>query len=94
MIEKIAGQPGEFDVILKINDEVQSESIKIGAIVQATGWKEYDPENLGELGYGKSEKVITGIQLEEYIKNGKENKALNGKPLESITFIQCAGSRD
>jgi quinone-modifying oxidoreductase subunit QmoB len=94
LIEKISGQPGEFDVTLKINDEVQSESIKIGAIVQATGWKEYDPNNLGELGYGKSEKVITGLQLEEYIKNGKENSALNGKPIKSITFIQCAGSRD
>ena len=94
LIDKISGQPGEFDVTLKINDEVQTETMKVGAVVQATGWKEYDPNKLGELGYGKSEKVITGIQLEEYIKNGKENKALNGKPIESITFIQCAGSRD
>ncbi len=94
LIEKISGQPGEFNVTLKINNEVQTESLKIGAIVQATGWKEYNPNNLGELGYGKFENVITGIQLEEYIKNGKENSALNGKPIESITFIQCAGSRD
>ncbi|NNG26418.1 MAG: hydrogenase iron-sulfur subunit [Ignavibacteriaceae bacterium] len=94
LIEKISGAPGDFKVTLKINNEIQSEPLKVGAIVQATGWKEYDPNNLGELGYGKFDNVITGIQLEEYFKNGKPNSAMNGKPVESITFIQCAGSRD
>lgn len=93
-IEKISGQPGDFSVTLRINNEIQQDAIKIGAIVQATGWKPYDANKLGELGYGKYDNVITGIQLEEYFKTGKENKALNGKPVESVTFIQCAGSRD
>ena len=94
LIDRISGQPGEFIVTLKINDEVQPEKLKVGSIVQATGWKEYDPNNLGEYGYGKFDNVITGIQLEEYFKSGKENSALNGKPVKSFTFIQCAGSRD
>lgn len=94
LIEKISGQPGDFTVALKINNEVQSETLKVGAIIQATGWKHYDPNNLGELGYGKFDKVITGIQLEEFIKNGNNNNVLNGKPIKSVTFIQCAGSRD
>jgi quinone-modifying oxidoreductase subunit QmoB len=94
LIEKISGQPGDFTVTLKINNEVQSESLKIGAIVQATGWKQYDPNKLGEYGYGKLDKVITGIQLEEFIKNGTNNNVLNGKPIKSVAFIQCAGSRD
>ncbi len=93
-IEKISGQPGDFNVSFKINNEVQAEPIKVGAIVQSTGWKPYDPNKLGELGYGKFNNVITNIELEEYFKSGKENGALNGKPVESITFIQCAGSRD
>ncbi|MEJ2507416.1 MAG: FAD-dependent oxidoreductase, partial [Ignavibacteriaceae bacterium] len=94
LIEKISGQPGDFTVTLKTNNEVQSETLKVGAIVQATGWKQYDPNKLGELGYGKFDKVITGIQLEEFIKNGANNNVLNGKPIKSVTFIQCAGSRD
>ncbi|MBT8381189.1 MAG: hydrogenase iron-sulfur subunit [Ignavibacteria bacterium] len=94
LIEKISGAPGDFTVMLKINNEVQSEPFKVGAIVQATGWKEYDPNNLGELGYGKFDNVITGIQLEEFFKSGKSNSAINGKPVESFTFIQCAGSRN
>ena len=93
LIEKISGQPGDFDVIFKVNGQNQ-EAVKIGAIVQATGWKPYDPNKLGDLGYGKFDNIITNIQFEEFIKNGKENTALNGKPVKSITFIQCAGSRD
>jgi len=93
-IEKISGQPGEFEVTLKMNGEISSDKVKIGAIIQATGWKEYDPNKLSELGYGKYDNVITGNQLEEYFKSGKENSAINGKSVKSITFIQCAGSRD
>jgi quinone-modifying oxidoreductase subunit QmoB len=94
LIKKIHGQPGKFDVTLKINNEVQADKLKIGSIIQATGWKQYDPKKLGHLGYGKFDNVISSIELEEYIKNGKENSALNGKPVKSFAFIQCAGSRD
>ena len=93
LIEKISGEPGNFSVNVKIKNS-SSETFKVGAIVQATGWKQYNPEKLVEYGYGKIDKVITGVQLEEYIKNGSNNNILNGKPIKSIAFIQCAGSRD
>jgi quinone-modifying oxidoreductase subunit QmoB len=93
-IEKISGQPGNFDVKFIVENNPQTESVKVGAIVQATGWKQYNPEKLGDLGYGKFDNVITNIQLEESFKSGKGNSAFNGKPIKSITFIQCAGSRD
>jgi quinone-modifying oxidoreductase subunit QmoB len=94
VIEKISGQPGQFVVKLKINKQSQAEPLTVGAIVQATGWKQYNPEKLGHLGYGKFDNVITSIQLEKYFKYGKNNSAMNGKPVKSITFVQCAGSRD
>ena len=93
-IDKISGQPGNFDAKFIINNNAETEPVKVGAIIQATGWKQYKPEKLGELGYGKFDNVITSIQLEESFKNGKSNSAFNGKPIKSITFIQCAGSRD
>jgi len=92
-IEKISGQPGNFDVKILTNG-TPSEPIKVGAIIQATGWKQYKPEKLEELGYGKFDNVITNIQLEESFKKEKSNSAFNGKPIKSIAFIQCAGSRD
>jgi len=104
LIEKISGEPGNFNVELKI-EKSQTENLIVGSIVQATGTKEYDPNNLGDLGYGKFDNVITSIQLEEYFlsetdksetdaNNNKTNDIFNGKPIKSITFIQCAGSRD
>ncbi len=93
-INRISGQPGEFKVKLNTNGKTSDDIITVGSIVQATGWKEYDPANLGELGYSKLKNVITGNQLEEYFINGNENKLFDGNPLKSIAFIQCAGSRD
>ena len=62
-IDKISGQPGNFDAKFIINGNKETETVKVGAIVQATGWKQYKPEKLGELGYGKFDNVITSIQL-------------------------------
>ncbi len=91
LINKISGEPGNFTVSLTINKS-QIETLTTGTIIQATGAKPYNPEKLGELGYGKSNNVFTGVQFEEYFTNGK--KLLDGQPVKSITFIQCAGSRD
>jgi quinone-modifying oxidoreductase, subunit QmoB len=94
LIDKISGEPGNFTVELTANKS-QKENVKTGAIVQATGAKEYNPEKLVDLGYGKFEKVITGNQLEEYfINNGKSKNVFNGSAVKAVTFIQCAGSRD
>ena len=94
LIDKVSGEPGNFNVELTINKS-QKENIKVGAIVQATGAKEYNPEKLADLGYGKFENVITSNQLEEHFKNnGGSKDGWNSKPLKAVTFIQCAGSRD
>ncbi|MFC2084040.1 hydrogenase iron-sulfur subunit [Bacteroidota bacterium] len=102
LIEKISGQPGEFDVSIQNNPETELtdetnnkiESLRVGAIIQATGWKQFNPEKLDYLGYGKLKNVITNIELEEHLKNDKEKNVINGNSVESVTFIQCAGSRD
>lgn len=87
VINKISGEPGNFNVVLNNN-----ESFIVGSIIQATGSKSYNAEKLDEFGYGQIENVMTGVQFEEYFTNGK--KLLNGSPVKSVAFIQCAGSRD
>ena len=91
-IEKISGQPGQFDVTLKTNGS--NPEFRVGAIVQATGWRPYDASRLGYLGYGKSANVITNVQMEEMIAAGEIKLPGNGKQARRIAFIQCAGSRD
>jgi len=90
-IEKITGQPGQFDVSLKNGGE--ATQLRVGAIVQATGWKPYDASRLGHLGYG-CPNVITNVQMEEMAGSGKITRPSDGKPARRIAFIQCAGSRD
>jgi len=66
----------------------------IGSIVQATGWVPYNADKLGKWGYGVSPDVVTNIQMEEMVNNGGIKRPSDGKPIESIAFLQCAGSRD
>ncbi|MFC1989879.1 FAD-dependent oxidoreductase [Chloroflexota bacterium] len=91
-IEKIQGAPGMFDVSLKQNGS--QSSLKAGAIIQATGFTPYDANKLDFLGFGKSPDVITTVQMEEIAREGKVKRPSDGKEVESVAFILCAGSRD
>jgi quinone-modifying oxidoreductase subunit QmoB len=93
-VEKTDGQPGLYDVTIASNGS--SETVKIGAIVMATGWKSYDAAKLDYLGYGKSKNVVTNIEFEEIAKknNGKIVRPSDGKEAQKVAFIQCAGQRN
>ncbi|HTG01645.1 MAG TPA: FAD-dependent oxidoreductase, partial [Nitrospirota bacterium] len=90
-VTKTEGQPGLYSVTLS-----NGETVKIGAIVMATGWKPYDANKLDYLSYGKLKNVVTNIELEEIAKknNGKLLRPSDGKPAMKVAFIQCAGQRD
>ncbi len=93
-VEKTDGQPGLYDVTISSNGA--SETIKIGSIVMATGWKPYDAAKIDHLGYGKFKNVVTNIEFEELAKkgNGKIYRPSDGKEAKKVAFIQCAGQRD
>ena len=85
-IGRIVGAPGKFDVTInKGSDKIE---VKADSFVLAAGWKPYDATKLSHLGYGKPN-VITNIEFEQMAKEGK----ISGD-LESVVFVQCAGSRD
>ncbi|NQT37507.1 MAG: hydrogenase iron-sulfur subunit [Planctomycetes bacterium] len=90
-IEKITGQPGQFDVSVQTNGS--TTQFRAGAIIQATGWKPYDVSKLGHLG-AECQNVVTNVQMEEMIASGKITRPSDGKPARRIAFVQCAGSRD
>ncbi|MGE5327402.1 MAG: FAD-dependent oxidoreductase [Deltaproteobacteria bacterium] len=91
-ILKTEGQPGMFDVTL-LNGGAPFV-YRVGAIVLATGSKPYDASKLSHLGYGTSPDIITGEKFEAMIETGAIVRPSDGKPAESILFVQCAGSRD
>ena len=92
LIEKIEGQPGLLDAHIKSNGNV--ETVRVGSVVVAAGWRPYDATKLSHLGYGLSPDVITNLEMEEMAKKGRIARPSDGKAPQRVAFIQCAGSRD
>jgi len=74
-------------------------TMKVGAIVIATGWRPYDAANIENLGFGKYANVVTNVQLERLAANngptkGKILRPSDNKTVKKVAFVQCAGSRD
>lgn len=102
-IKSISGAPGRFAVEIEQGANGQPAAETVGSVVVATGWKPYEGKNLGGLGYGLTPDVLTNVELEEYyseLSAGGANDGFavsrksDGKPVKSVAFIQCAGSRD
>lgn len=91
-IAQISGAPCMFDAVIKTKGGEVTE--RVGAIVMATGAVPYDPTKLEHLGYGRSPNVVTTDQLEEMAKKGKIVRPSDGKEVQSVAFVLCAGSRD
>ncbi len=91
-ILKTEGQPGQFDVTLQNGGRPSVH--RVGAIVMATGARPYDASKLAHLGYGLSPDVVTPQQFEAILGSGPLTRPSDGKPVESVLFVQCAGSRD
>ena len=94
---KISGAPGLFDVtVTSANGESGGEPVdtfRVGAIVQATGWRPADPR--GSLPYGELEDVVRNVDLEDMVKrDGRITRPSDGKEVKSIAFIQCGGSQN
>ncbi|MEW8316853.1 MAG: FAD-dependent oxidoreductase [Candidatus Thiodiazotropha endolucinida] len=84
-----------------IDLDMQEETIefKAGAVVWATGWKPYDANKIQPYGYDRIANVITSVEFERMADpngptSGKLVRPSDGKEVNSVAFIQCAGSRD
>lgn len=75
------------------------EKLEVGCMVVSTGYDIYEPNDLVNYGFGKSKNIITALQLERIIDSntqvlGELWKPSDGTVPESLTYIQCVGSRD
>jgi len=81
--------------------DMKTESVKIhvASIIWATGWVPYDAAKIDNLKFNESESIITNMMMERMAApngptQGKIARPGDNKPIESIAFVQCAGSRD
>lgn len=82
---------------IHFDDTEKKESIRVGAIVVATGYDPFDPALKPEYGYGKYPEVLTALELERLCSASGPTLGeiiVNGKKPSKVFFIQCVGSRD
>jgi len=88
------GFMGNFDSTLASVGETQAETqriqIKHGVIILATGGEEYKGE---EYCYGKSDRIVTGLEFEQLLALHAEGKATAEDPPlpDSLATIFCVG---
>jgi len=86
---------GAIDLGMK----AETITVKVGAVVTATGWNPYDATKMDNLGFGKVQNVVTNMMMERISApngptQGKIVRPSDGKEVKNIAFVQCAGSRD
>jgi len=87
-----------YDAIdLEMEPEIIEEEVQ--AVIWATGWEPYDAAKIENLGFTEHENVITNVMMERLGSGsgptaGKILRPSDSKEIESIAFVQCAGSRD
>ncbi len=84
---------------IDLNMKAETVTVKVGAVVMATGWNPYDATKMDNLSFGKVQNVITNMMMERLAApngptQGKITRPSDGKEVKNIAFVQCAGSRD
>ncbi|HYA45600.1 MAG TPA: 4Fe-4S binding protein, partial [Acidimicrobiales bacterium] len=77
----------------------REEEVVVGAVVVATGHKEFDASRKFALGFGRFANVITQSQLARLLSasgptGGELRRPSDGAAPKSVLMLQCVGSRD
>jgi len=84
---------------IELEMKAETFEVEVQSVIWATGWEPYDATKIEGLGFGEHEDVITNVMMERLASPsgptaGKIQRPSDGKEIESIAFVQCAGSRD
>ena len=91
-ITKTSGAPGRFSADIT-TESGSTATENFGAIIQASGWKEFDPSALAYLGSANAD-VVTNVELEALANaagDGPIKRPSDGKEVKSVVFVQNAG---
>jgi len=88
----------KYDAV-DLDMKTETITLNVASIVWATGWDPYAPEKIDTLSYSSSDAIVTNMMVERMAApsgptGGKIVIPGSDKEIESIGFVQCAGSRD
>lgn len=84
---------------INYEDEERTETLEVGSIIVAAGYKPFDAAARAEYGYGVYDNVVTSLEFERVLAangptSGHVVRRSDGEPVKKLAFIQCVGSRD
>ncbi|MBS3758659.1 MAG: CoB--CoM heterodisulfide reductase iron-sulfur subunit A family protein [Desulfobacterales bacterium] len=80
---------------ISVDAKATSETLGVDALIVATGFEPFDPNQKPTYRYAEHANVITGLDMERIKRtHGALVRPSDGQPPEKIAFIQCVGSRD
>jgi heterodisulfide reductase subunit A len=94
---ELSGKSGSFgnyaaEITLHREGGDKTLSVDVGSIIVATGFDSYAPDE-GEFGYG-IDGVVTLPEFKELLDAAPAGKlTFNGRPVRSIGYVYCVGSR-
>ncbi len=94
-ITKTSGAPGRFSADIS-TESGSTRTENFGAIIMASGARNYDANQLPELGFGKTPDVVDQAGLEKLAleaNGGPIKRPSDGKEVTNVVFVQCAGQR-
>ncbi|MDI7246670.1 MAG: FAD-dependent oxidoreductase [Bacillota bacterium] len=74
--------------------KVGGREVGCSAVVLATGFEPFDASARPEFGYRVHPAVVTALDLEKALRDGGGIGERFGRPIGSVAFVQCVGSRD
>ena len=80
--------PAEAEEAAPESPDFPHETVRVGSVILAAGWRPEAPENCEHLGFGQYADVITNVQFEELVAKGKLTRPSDGKPVTSVAFIE------
>jgi len=79
--------------VLKVGGRERHE-VECSAVVLATGFEPFHASERPELGYGVHPAVVTALDLEKALRDGRGLGEKFGRSIGRVAFVQCVGSRD
>jgi len=87
-----AGSFGNYEATIRVGGPgAGTIQVAVGSIVVATGFDSYQPDE-GELGYG-IDGVVTLPEFKALVDGSRGALAWNGRPVRSVAYVYCVGSR-
>ncbi|MDJ0782941.1 MAG: FAD-dependent oxidoreductase [Desulfosarcinaceae bacterium] len=80
-------------------EAVRTETLRVGAMVLAPGFKAFDPLVYENYAYAHHPNVVTSLEFERLLSASGPNEGhlirpTDGQPPKKIAWLQCVGSRD